>query len=150
MVETDLASEAPALSRIVLTVDPATPVRAVAERYAVERQRLLGKRPRDLSQKHRELARYLMRHGELGQWADLMQAWNAAWAEEHPEWPYTLAGTFARDCQQARRRLLGADWLAAVSSSAASGEMAEPPEDGAEAGAEDIIDDVDADDPRDE
>ncbi len=97
----------PALSRIVMTLDPELSVQEVAEEYAFSRRHILGRRPRELSEKHLELARFSIQYKQSESWAERMQSWNAFWQDTHADWQYTEPTNFARDSTQARRRLLG-------------------------------------------
>ena len=102
----DYREDAPALSRIHLTIDPTMSPREVAEEYRRFRQWFVGPRHRDLSDKHTQLALFFVKHPKATEaWADLMALWN----QEHPEWAYEDASTFGRDCAQAQRRLMGTD-----------------------------------------
>ena len=92
----------PALSRIVLTIDPALSPQEVAEHYRQIRQEIMPARHRDLSEKHLQLAAFSGTHPRLGTWQQKMVEWNS----NHPDWKYKEASNFAHDCLQARRRVL--------------------------------------------
>ena len=92
----------PALSRIVLTIDPALSPQEVAEHYRQLRQEIMPARHRDLSEKHLQLAAFSGTHPRLGTWQQKMVKWNS----DHPDWKYKEASNFAHDCLQARRRVL--------------------------------------------
>ena len=92
----------PALSRIVLTIDPALSPQEVAEHYRQLRQEIMPARHRDLSEKHLQLAAFSGTHPRLGTWQQKMVEWNS----NHRDWAYKEASNFAHDCQQARRRVL--------------------------------------------
>ena len=92
----------PALSRIVLTIDPALSPQEVAEHYRQLRQEIMPARHRDLSEKHLQLAAFSGTHPRLGTWQQKMVEWNS----NHPDWKYKEASNFAHDCLQARRRVL--------------------------------------------
>ena len=97
------------LDRITLTVDPVLSPREVAEQYARVRERVVGPRHRELSQKHLKLA--LFTAGPLAKaaktWAERMALWNT-YVAKPSEWDYTNWRMFARDYDQARKRLLDA------------------------------------------
>ncbi len=92
----------PALSRIVLTIDPALSPQEVAEHYRQIRQEIMPARHRDLSEKHLQLAAFSGTHPRLGTWQQKMVKWNS----DHRDWAYKEASNFAHDCLQARRRVL--------------------------------------------
>jgi hypothetical protein len=91
-----------ALSRIVLTIDPALSPQEVAEHYRQKRQEIMPSRHRDLSEKHLQLAFFSGTQPRLGTWQQKMLKWNI----DHPDWEYKEASNFAHDCLQARRRVL--------------------------------------------
>jgi hypothetical protein len=93
----------PALSRIVLTIDPALSPKEVAEQYRMARQEAIAGRHRELSEKHMQLAIFAAKHSDNETWAEKMAEWN----KTHPEeWRYGEVANFSHDCLQARRRLL--------------------------------------------
>jgi hypothetical protein len=92
-----------ALSRIVLTLDPALSPKEVAEQYRRIRQEVIPGRHRDLSEKHMQLALFAANRSEGQTWVDKMAEWNKTHAAE---WKYEEVANFAHDCLQARRRLL--------------------------------------------
>ena len=91
----------PALTRLVLTVDPVLTPREVAELYRRARAKTLSKRYRSLSEKHIQLAAFGAKAEEKSA-HERMRAWNA----EHPQWRYTESSNFSRDCARARKRML--------------------------------------------
>jgi hypothetical protein len=91
-----------AVSRITLTVDPALAPREVADAYRNVRARFLGPRYRALSEKHVALALFTARKPDGVTWREAMQSWNAA----NKKWAYSRETNFARDCDQALKRLL--------------------------------------------
>lgn len=94
----------PALSRIVISVDPSFSPRELADIYRQVRQQFVSKRHRELTDKHIYLALFAARQPH-----DLpVSARMAAWNEEHPEWAYVRESNFSHDSLQAQRRLLGA------------------------------------------
>lgn len=102
----------PAVSRVVLTVDPTMSPVELANQW----RRLRGKvrSPKPISAKHLELAvwaadrgrREWLEHdpedGPRPTWKDLMTTWN----REHPEESYTAPTNFSRDVRAAQDRLL--------------------------------------------
>jgi hypothetical protein len=105
--ELEVNSTLPALSRIRLTIDPAMAPREVAERYGQVRKYFIGRRHRELTDKHMDLALFAATRLQGATWAGRMAVWNV----EHPEWAYTEPSNFGRDCLQAQRRLLGTEIL---------------------------------------
>ena len=102
LTSTSQSRQLPALSRIVLTIDPALSPQEVAEHYRQLRQEIMPARHRDLSEKHLQLAAFSGTHPRLGTWQQKMVEWNSI----HPDWAYKEASNFAHDCLQARRRVL--------------------------------------------
>ena len=102
LTSTSQSRQLPALSRIVLTIDPALSPQEVAEHYRQLRQEIMPARHRDLSEKHLQLAAFSGTHPRLGTWQQKMVEWNS----KHPDWKYKEASNFAHDCLQARRRVL--------------------------------------------
>ena len=102
LTSTSQSRQLPALSRIVLTIDPALSPQEVAEHYRQIRQEIMPARHRDLSEKHLQLAAFSGTHPRLGTWQQKMVKWNS----DHPDWTYKEASNFAHDCLQARRRVL--------------------------------------------
>ena len=93
----------PALTRVVLRIDPTMSPREVANLYRDIRFRHFGRRHRSMTAKHMELAKFWSSAEENAAWKDLKQRWNKL----HPKWAYKREQNLARDCAQARRRLLG-------------------------------------------
>jgi hypothetical protein len=93
----------PALTRVVMTIDPTMSPREVANLYREIRFRHFGRRHRSMTAKHVELAKFWSMEGEDEAWKDLKDKWNKL----HPKWAYRREQNLARDCAQARRRLLG-------------------------------------------
>ena len=91
-----------ALARITLTVDPALPVREVADAYRELRGELLAGRFRNISEKHSRLAAFAAERPAGESWHERMTAWN----KRHPKWKYSWRSNFARDCARAQQRLL--------------------------------------------
>jgi len=102
LTSTSQSRQLPALSRIVLTIDPALSPQEVAEHYRQIRQEIMPSRHRDLSEKHLQLAAFSGTQQRLGTWQQKMVKWNSI----HPDWAYKEASNFAHDCLQARRRVL--------------------------------------------
>ncbi len=102
LTSTSQPKQLPALSRIVLTIDPALSPQEVAEHYRQLRQEIMPARHRDLSEKHLQLAAFSGTHPRLGTWQQKMVEWNS----NHRDWAYKEASNFAHDCLQARRRVL--------------------------------------------
>jgi len=94
---------APALTRAVLRIDPTMSPREVANLYRQIRFRHFGRRHRSMTAKHMELAKFWALAPEGTAWKALREEWNKL----HPRWTYKREQNFARDCAQARKRLLG-------------------------------------------
>ena len=107
----------PALTRVVMTIDPTMNPREVANLYREVRLRYFGRRHRAMTSKHVELAKFWAAKGEDPAWKDLMTEWNKL----HPRWAYKREQNFARDCDQARERLLGQNRVASKPRSTAGG-----------------------------
>jgi len=93
----------PALTRVIMQLDPAMSPREVATLYRQIRLTCFGGRHRSMSEKHVELARFWSSVQEDVPWREVMQEWNKL----HPRWAYKREQNFERDCAQARKRLLG-------------------------------------------
>jgi hypothetical protein len=115
-VEYAINQEYPALSRVVLAVDPRLSPREVADRFRQVRQELVGPRHRDITEKHLQLALFAIlsatkaepteRQGvPVGR--ERVQERMVRWNAEHPEWAYRDARNFSQDAGLATRRLLG-------------------------------------------
>jgi hypothetical protein len=94
---------APALTRVVFEIDPTMSPREVANLYRQIRFRHFGRRHRSMTAKHIELAKFWSSIPEGRTWKALREEWNKL----HPRWAYKREQNFARDCEQARKRLLG-------------------------------------------
>ena len=77
LTSTSQSRQLPALSRIVLTIDPALSPQEVAEHYRQIRQEIMPARHRDLSEKHLQLAAFSGTHPRLGTWQQKMVKWNS-------------------------------------------------------------------------
>ena len=97
------SSHIPALSRLVLTVDPAISPRELAEHYRQARQQFVGKRHRSMSEKHTTLVTFMNTRPPKETYARSMTAWN----RKYPKWKYKAVSNFGRDVKTARKRLLG-------------------------------------------
>ena len=93
----------PALTRVVMTLDPTMSPREVATLYRQIRFQYFGRRHRSMTPKHVELAKFWSSQREAATWKVLMAEWNKL----HRRWAYKREQNFARDCAQARDRLLG-------------------------------------------
>lgn len=93
----------PALTRVELSLDPSMSPREVVALYRQIRFKYFGSRHRPMTAKHVELAKFWASHDTDVAWKDLMAQWNKL----HPRWAYKREQNFARDCGQARERLLG-------------------------------------------
>ncbi len=88
---------------IDLSVDPATSPAESAKQYGALRSRLIsGRRVRPLSDKHLQLASFLLEKPD-DSWAIRLHRWNKAF----PKWKYVHASNFRRDALKARERVLG-------------------------------------------
>src|SRR6266487_1574239 len=87
LTSTSQSRQLPALSRIVLTIDPALSPQEVAEHYRQLRQEILLARHRDLSEKHLQLAVFSVTQPKQGTWQQKMDKWNS----DHPDWKYKEA-----------------------------------------------------------
>ena len=99
--------EIAALSRVMLTIDPAVSPRQVAEFYRGLRKYYVGNRHRSLSEKHTTLVLFMNSRPADETYADSMAAWNREYRKR--KWQYHHATNFGRDVQVARRRLLGSE-----------------------------------------
>jgi len=99
----DSTRAVPALTRVIMQLDPAMSPREVANLYRQIRLKYFGGRHRSMSEKHVELAKFWSSVEEDAPWKAVMQEWNKL----HPRWAYKREQNFERDCGQARRRLLG-------------------------------------------
>lgn len=87
-------------TRVVLEVDPQLTPGQVAAAFREERNRLLGRGTRSLSDKHLRLAQiWALREERSG---ELMKVWN----ETYPNWGYDSLTQFNRDVSVARRRVV--------------------------------------------
>ena len=94
----------PALSRLVLTVDPMVPPPEVAAFYRRVRRMFHSRRTRRLSEKHAELAAFVRDRPQTERWAETMGRWNATRQKSER---YDHVSNFRRDCGRAIKRLLG-------------------------------------------
>ena len=92
-----------ALTRVQMVIDPAMSPREVSALYREIRLRHFGRRHRSMSEKHIELAKFWSTANQDLTWKALRDQWNAL----HHKWAYKRDQNFARDCEQARNRLLG-------------------------------------------
>jgi len=100
-VTVPLISALPCIGRIKITIDPITTPRELAQRYAKLRAKLLGRKPRQLSEKHLRLAGFTAaKYGELDH--NVMETWN----RNFPTWRYRRFSIFSRDARRAVDRLL--------------------------------------------
>jgi hypothetical protein len=100
----------PALTRVVMTIDPTMSPREVTNLYRQIRFRYFGRRHRSMTPKHVELAKFWSTQDQTATWKDLMTEWN----KQHRRWAYKREQNFARDCAQARERLLGQNLVEAA------------------------------------
>ena len=104
-----IAFNQPISSRINMEIDPTLTPEEVAEQYKKLRAPLIGTRYRSMGEKHLRLAEFYGGHKPKGTtWAALMNKWNHS---QDRRWEYDRFETFARDCKQAWRRLMGRDLL---------------------------------------
>jgi len=89
-------------NRVQLTIDPALSPREVANTYKQLRFQMIGRRYRPLSEKHIQLALFSASHRER----KAKQQWST-WNKKYPRWKYSALSNFMRDCEVAKRRLLG-------------------------------------------
>jgi len=101
--DVDSRRAVPALTRVVMTIDPTMSPREIATLYRQIRFRYFGRRHRSMTPKHVELAKFWSTQDQSATWKDLMAEWNKL----HRRWAYKREQNFARDCAQARERLLG-------------------------------------------
>ncbi|MCX6632904.1 MAG: hypothetical protein NTW28_35345 [Candidatus Solibacter sp.] len=101
--QVDSQRAVPALTRVVMTIDPTMSPREVATLYRKIRFQYFGRRHRSMTPKHVELGKFWAAQNEGAAWKELMAQWN----ERQPRWAYKREQNFARDCEQARERLLG-------------------------------------------
>jgi hypothetical protein len=105
--EVDSRRAFPALTRVMMTVDPTMSPREVANLYRQIRFQYFGRRHRSMTPKHVELAKFWSTQAQSSTWKELMAEWN----KQHRRWAYKREQNFARDCAQARERLLGQNLL---------------------------------------
>lgn len=96
----------PALSRITLTINPTIVPADVAEYYQQVRKQVLGRRYRNLSGKHLELAHFVASRLHSKTEEQLMNAWNEWCAKKPPRWKYRHTSNFRRDWRRAQQHLL--------------------------------------------
>ena len=108
-VEAALSGPFTVTSRVKLTVDFSVSPGEIAEVFRRTRAKLLSSRPRGLKEKHLHLAVFIAERAEGETWRQKMIAWNAAWRDRQPDWLYERETNFARDCNQAKQRLLRPD-----------------------------------------
>lgn len=108
-VEAALSGPFTVTSRVKLTVDLSVSPGEVADAFRRARVKLLPSRPRGLTEKHLHLAVFVAGCAEGETWRQKMTAWNTAWRDEQPNWVYERETNFARDCNQAKQRLLRPD-----------------------------------------
>jgi hypothetical protein len=101
-VSVHLSLSTKALTRINLTIDPALSPREVAGVYGRVRQRVVGQRHRNLSEKHCALASFVAVRPKEERWSDRLRAWN----RQYPNWAYKQESNFRRDSVNSRNRLL--------------------------------------------
>lgn len=108
-VEAALSGPFTVTSRVRLSVDLSVSPNEVADAFRRTRARLWPSRPRALTEKHLHLAVFISARPEGETWRQKMTAWNAARRDRRPEWIYGRETNFARDCNQAKQRLLRPD-----------------------------------------
>src|SRR5262249_41097344 len=99
----------PALTRLVLTVDPLVPPSEVAAFYRFIRRFVLSRRTRRISAKHAELAAFVALRPRAEQWRETMRRWNATHRQSDQ---YDHVSNFRRDGGRAKKRLLSPPELA--------------------------------------
>ena len=92
----------PALSRLVLTIDPMIPPTEVAAFYQRVRRMFHSGRTRRLSEKHAQLAAFVLDRPPAERWAVTMSRWNGTRPKK-----YDYVSNFRRDCGRAIKRLVG-------------------------------------------
>ena len=109
------------LARTTIHVDPAMSPREVAGIYRKARQSVVGKRHRELTEKHMRLAQFRATRPDGETLASMMREWNAEHREK-PKWTYTRVTNFGRDSNQAIQRLLHPDYGPKISMAEPEGE----------------------------
>lgn len=88
---------------VELSIDPAISPAELAKQYGALRSKLIsGRRVRPLSNKHLQLASFLIEKPDE-RWASRLHRWNKAF----PKWKYVHASNFRRDALKARARVEG-------------------------------------------
>ncbi len=95
-----------ALYRINMSIDPALSPREVMERYSRARRNIVPGRHKDLQGKALYLAVFASGRAQGETWKESMSEWNTLQGNDHPDWQYSTVTNFARDCTQARNRLV--------------------------------------------
>ena len=112
------------LTRVQLEVSPTQTPEEVASDYKKIRDRLVKKRPRALSLKHKMLAIFAATCAPDETWKQRMRDWNESLTTENkygirpqPKWRYNNPRNFGRDSKAAYQRLLQPDLVQIGSSS---------------------------------
>lgn len=88
---------------VEVSVNPSVSPAELAKQYGVLRTKLIsGRRVRPLSDKHLQLALFLVEKPDEG-WASRLHRWNKVF----PKWKYVHASNFRRDALKARERVVG-------------------------------------------
>jgi len=88
---------------VELSVDPAVSPAELAKQFGALRSKLIpGRRVRPLSNKHLQLASFLVEKSDES-WASRLHRWNKAFSK----WKYAHASNFRRDALKARERVVG-------------------------------------------
>lgn len=94
-------------TRIVITVDPATPPAMVEAAYLKARSRLLpGQRYKEIDEQRLALAAWLTTRPS----GESPERSRGAWDKTYPQWKYERLDYFIRDMKQSPRRLLHPDY----------------------------------------
>jgi hypothetical protein len=99
----------PALDRVVMRVNPEMSAKELAAAYRAIRSQHFRARVRSLTPKHINLALFFASRPDESKWKELLDEWN----KSYPKWRYRSESNFARDCREARRRVLGAERIKA-------------------------------------
>lgn len=91
------------LSRIVLTIDPMVPPARVRAAYEQIRQKIVGKRHREMRERQIRLAVFTKLSPEEEPWGERMDKWNKIVSDK---WGYRSTSNFKRDAEKAVERLL--------------------------------------------
>jgi hypothetical protein len=101
-VQVDARQDIPALTRVIMTIDPASTPTEVADAYRQARRQVVAKFPREMDERHLWLAVFASGRSPGESYGDQMAVWN----DRYPQWAYGDVQKFGRDHRRALQRLL--------------------------------------------